>query len=64
MARRRRLETLTGWSMMWIICMFDIPVRTKTEMRKATRFRNLSTSAFARFKKGTTQAMHGRRTPI
>lgn len=27
--------------MMWIICMFDIPVRTKTEMRKATRFRNL-----------------------
>lgn len=41
MARRRRLETLTGWSMMWIICMFDIPVRTRTEMRKATRFRNL-----------------------
>ncbi len=40
MARRKRLETLTGWSMMWIICMFDIPVRTKTEMRKATRFRN------------------------
>ena len=41
MARRRRLKTLTGWSMMWIICMFDIPVRTRTEMRKATRFRNL-----------------------
>lgn len=41
MARQRRLETLTEWSMMWIICMFDIPVRTKTEMRKATRFRNL-----------------------
>lgn len=41
MARRQRLETLTGWSMMWIICMFDIPVRTKKEMRKATRFRNL-----------------------
>lgn len=41
MARRQRLETLTGWSMMWIICMFDIPVRTRTEMRKATRFRNL-----------------------
>lgn len=40
MARSRRLETLTGWSMMWVICMFDIPVRTKTEMRKATRFRN------------------------
>ena len=41
MARRRRLETLTGWSMMWIICMFDIPVRTRKEMRKATRFRNV-----------------------
>lgn len=26
--------------MMWVICMFDIPVRTKIEMRKATRFRN------------------------
>jgi len=26
---------------MWIICMFDCPVRTKKEARKATRFRNL-----------------------
>lgn len=41
MARRQRPEILTGWSMMWVICIFDIPVRTKTEMRKATRFRNL-----------------------
>ncbi len=41
MARQRRLETLTGWSLMWILCMFDIPVRTKTEIRQATRFRNL-----------------------
>ncbi len=41
MARQKRRETLTCWSMMWIICMFDIPVRTRTEMRKATRFRNL-----------------------
>ena len=40
MARRIRKETLTGWSMMWVICMFDCPVRTKTEARKATRFRN------------------------
>ena len=40
MARRQRAETLTGWSMMWIICMFDCPVRTRTETRKATRFRN------------------------
>ena len=26
---------------MWIICMFDIPVRTRKEMRKAMRFRNV-----------------------
>lgn len=25
---------------MWILCMFDLPVRTKIEMRGATRFRN------------------------
>lgn len=25
---------------MWIFCMFDLPVRTKREMRMATRFRN------------------------
>jgi CRISPR-associated protein Cas2 len=40
MARRQRLNVLTGWSMMWIVCMFDIPVGTKIEQRKATRFRN------------------------
>lgn len=40
MARRRRAETPSGWSMMWIFCMFDLPVRTKKESRMATRFRN------------------------
>ena len=40
MARRKRNNVPTGWSMMWVFCMFDIPVRTKTETRKATRFRN------------------------
>ena len=30
-----------GSEVMWIICMFDIPVRTRKEMRKATRFRNV-----------------------
>jgi len=40
MARRIRAESPTGWSMMWIFCMFDLPVRTKKEMRMATRFRN------------------------
>ena len=41
MARQKRDNSLTGWSMMWVMCMFDIPVKTKTEMRKATRFRNI-----------------------
>lgn len=40
MARRQRLKTNSGWSMMWIICMFDIPIKTRTEARKALRFRN------------------------
>ncbi len=26
---------------MWVFCMFDIPVGTKTEARRATRFRNV-----------------------
>jgi len=25
---------------MWIFCMFDLPVKTKSETRRATRFRN------------------------
>ena len=39
MGRKQRPQPLSGWSMMWIICMFDIPVKTKIQMRKATRFR-------------------------
>ena len=38
MARRRRYPS--GWSMMWVMCMFDIPVKTKKQMRLATQFRN------------------------
>ena len=26
---------------MWVFCMFDLPVKTKKQMRKATAFRNL-----------------------
>ena len=26
---------------MWVFCMFDLPVKTKKQMRTATRFRNL-----------------------
>lgn len=41
MARKKRAKSPTGWSIMWIFCMFDLPVRTKKETRQATRFRNL-----------------------
>ena len=41
MARRRRGKEFSGWSIMWIFCMFDLPVRTKREMRAATNFRNM-----------------------
>ena len=26
---------------MWVFCMFDLPVKTKKQMRRATAFRNL-----------------------
>lgn len=38
MARRKYVS---GWSMMWILCMFDIPVGTKKQRRRATQFRTL-----------------------
>ena len=31
---------LSGYRLMWIIALFDLPVMTKTERKKATRFRN------------------------
>ena len=37
MARRKHNS---GWSMMWVLCMFDIPVKTKVQVRRATQFRN------------------------
>lgn len=40
MARKRRLDIPNGWSMMWIFCMFDLPVGTQKETRMANRFRN------------------------
>ena len=41
MARKKRLNSLSDWSYMWVFCMFDIPVKTKIQIRKATKFRNL-----------------------
>lgn len=31
---------LTGYRMMWVMVMFDLPVVTKPERKAATRFRN------------------------
>lgn len=41
MGRRVRPDVLTGWSMMWVICMFDCPVQTRKDARSANRFRSL-----------------------
>jgi CRISPR-associated protein Cas2 len=30
---------LSGYQLMWIFVMFDLPVGTKAEMRAATKFR-------------------------
>ena len=32
--------TLTGYRLMWLMVIFDLPVGTKSERRAATRFRN------------------------
>lgn len=31
---------LSGYRLMWMMCLFDLPVGTKKERREATRFRN------------------------
>lgn len=32
---------ISGYRAMWLICVFDLPVGSKTERRNATRFRHL-----------------------
>ena len=40
MARKRgKIEPASAYSIMWIVVMFDLPVTSKLEMRRATRFR-------------------------
>ncbi len=41
MARKKRLDELSGWRTMWVFCMFDLPVTDRKKMRRATAFRNL-----------------------
>ncbi len=41
MARKYKyIQKPTEYTIMWILVMFDLPVLTKTQMRKATQFRN------------------------
>jgi CRISPR-associated protein Cas2 len=37
----RRELALSGYKAVWLFTMFDVPVKTKTERRDYTRFRNL-----------------------
>ena len=30
-----------GWRIMWLLVMFDLPTKTKTEVRRYTQFRNI-----------------------
>lgn len=41
MGKKYRRKVISGWSIMWIICAFDLPVSTKQEQREATRFRKI-----------------------
>ena len=34
------MQQLSAYRIMWLICMFDLPVMEEEERRKATRFRN------------------------
>lgn len=40
MARNRKPEPPSAFNLMWCIVMFDLPVRTRREVREATRYRN------------------------
>ncbi|MBL4885004.1 MAG: CRISPR-associated endonuclease Cas2 [Planctomycetaceae bacterium] len=37
----RREFVLSGYRGMWIFAMFDLPVKTKTQRKKSSQFRNL-----------------------
>lgn len=37
---RKKYKEITKYTIMWLLVMFDLPVKTKKEVRSATRFRN------------------------
>lgn len=39
-SQRHEPAALTGYRLMWVMVIFDLPVGTKTERRAATRFRH------------------------
>lgn len=58
-------SALSGYRIMWVMALFDLPVLTKGERRRATRFRNflldegftmMQFSCYIRFTGGKEQA--------
>lgn len=59
------MASLSGYRMMWVMVLFDLPVGTKAERKRATGFRNflldqgfamVQFSVYARFCAGKEQA--------
>lgn len=60
------MSALSGYRIMWVMVVFDLPVLTKAERKRATRFRNdlldegftmMQLSVYLRFTAGKEQAM-------
>lgn len=58
-------SSLSGYRVMWVMALFDLPVLTKTERRRATKFRQflldegfsmMQFSCYIRFTAGKEQA--------
>lgn len=61
---KREASLLSGYRLMWILCMFDLPVDTREDARAATKFREFlldrgfemcQFSVYARFCNGKEQ---------
>jgi len=59
------MAALSGYRLMWVMALFDLPVVTKTERKRATAFRNflidqgfemVQFSVYARFAPGRERA--------
>lgn len=61
----QRFKALSGYRLMWVMALFDLPVLTKSERKQATEFRNflldegfvmMQFSCYIRFASGKEQA--------